>query len=66
MPKFLVDWFTEWDGVSWCIGRLIGAASACAGIYRFLSASGAPDYQGFGVLVGGIILAIAGKNLSEK
>jgi len=66
MMKLLNDWFTERDNISFCLGRAIGGASGAAAIYKFLTATGAPDFVSFGTCAGAIIAAIAAKNWSEK
>jgi len=65
VPKVIKDWFTENDGVSWCLGRAIGFAAFCEMGYKFITT---PDvnWVSFAGGVSAIIAAIAAKNYSEK
>ena len=63
--KFLTDLFTERDGTSWCIGRIIGAAGASVMCYRFATAGGA-DFANFAGGLAAIIASIGFKNISER
>lgn len=63
--KLIRDWFTEDDGVSWCIGRAIGFAASVELMYKF-AITDALDYISFGAAICAIIAAVAAKNLSER
>jgi len=57
--------FTENDGVSWCLVRLIGGIAVVPMIYKFVMAT-VPDYSGFGLGIAAICGAIAAKNFTEQ
>lgn len=63
--KFLQDLFTERDGVSFCLGRIAGAAAIIEMIIKFADVTHV-DYTGFAQGVAMIIAAIAAKNYTEK
>ena len=65
MKKLIIDWFTENDGTSWCIGRAIGFTAAAEMLYKFIVTS-AVDYISFSGGIAAIIAAIAAKNFSER
>ena len=67
MGKILKDWLTESNGTSFCPWNLAGIVAIFTMCYKF-GVTDKPDagvYQAFGIAVGAIILAIAGKRLSE-
>jgi site-specific recombinase len=59
------DLFTERDGVSFCIGRILGAAAIVEMIVKFSDVNHV-DYSAFAQGVAIIVGAIAVKNFSEK
>lgn len=63
--KFITDLFTERDGTSWCIGRVMGGAGAAVMCYKFVM-TGSPDYASFAGGLAAIIAAIGFKNMGEK
>ena len=63
--NFIKNLFTERDGVSWCIGRVMGAAAIIEMMVKFSDVNHV-DYQGFAIGVAALIAAIAAKNLSER
>jgi hypothetical protein len=64
-PKWFRDFFTERDGVSWCLGRAIGLVAFGEISYQFIT-TGSKDWQGFCIGVAALIAAVAAKNFSEK
>ena len=64
IKKFLNDLFTEYDGTSFCVGRVIGFAAFCTMDYKFIVAS-TTDYISFAGGVSAIIAAVAYKNYTE-
>jgi len=65
VPKFFKDLFTERDGVSWCLGRVMAAAAFGEMSYKFLTGSNL-DWQSFAIGVSALIASVAAKNYSEK
>jgi len=63
--KFLQDLFTERDGVSFCIGRVLGGAAIIEMMVKFADINHV-DYQSFAIGVAALIGALAAKNYSEK
>ena len=63
--KFITDLFTERDGTSFCIGRVLGAAAIVEMMVKFADVAHV-DYQGFAIGVAALIAALAAKNYSEK
>lgn len=69
MKKLIQDWFTERDGVSWCIGRAMGAwafVEVCFQFGRLPVDQIVSGLQVFCLGVAGIIAAIGFKNSGEK
>jgi len=64
--KLITDLFTERDGVSWCYVRIASVPVIGTMLYKFIVATGAPDYQGFAVGVAAVFASIAFKNQSER
>jgi hypothetical protein len=63
--KFITDLLTERDGISWCVGRVVGFAGACVMCYKFVLA-GTADFANFAGGLAAIIAAIGFKNISER
>lgn len=63
--KLITDLFTERDGSSWCIGRVMGFGATCVMVYKFALA-GAADFANFAGGVAALIAAIGFKNMSER
>jgi hypothetical protein len=63
--KFITDLFTERDGTSWCIGRIIGAGGAGVMLYKFALAT-TPDFANFAGGLAAIIASIGFKNMGER
>jgi hypothetical protein len=66
MFKFIKDLFTEDDGQSWCLVRVVMFIGACVMIYKLIVLSSGVDFQNFGIGLASMGAAIAGKNLSER
>jgi len=62
--KVLKDWFTESNGTSFCPWNFCGMVAILVMTYR-LAIIPTPDFQSFGVAIGAIIAAIAGKRWTE-
>jgi hypothetical protein len=65
MKKLIIDMFTEDDGVSWCIGRIMGFMAFLTLLEQFVRL-GDKDWQSFGISVASLIAAVAAKNWSER
>lgn len=69
MKKLIQDWFTERDGVSWCLARGMGAGAfveVCIQFGRLPIDQIINGIQVFCLGVSGIIAAIGFKNISER
>jgi len=64
--KLIQDCFTERNGTSWCYVRIGSVPVLVSMLYKFIMATGAPDYQGFAVGIAAIFAAIAFKNQGEQ
>jgi len=62
--KILKDWLTEANGTSYCPWNFCGIVAIMTMCYK-LAVSSPADYQSFGIAIGAIVAAIAGKRWTE-
>jgi hypothetical protein len=56
--------FTENDGTSWCVVRIMGGIAGIEMMVRYYLFA-VPDHSNFGIGISAILAAIAAKNFSE-
>ena len=61
----LRNWMTESNGVNFCPWNFCGMVAILVMCYR-MATMPVPDFQNFGMAIGAIIVAIAGKRFSER